>query len=259
MGMTDEVLYEVEGRVALITLNRPEARNAVSPAVTIAMHRIMATFESDPTVWVAILTGAGDRAFSAGADLKAINAGEAPAIEAPPGGFGGFVRYPRTKPVIAAVNGVALAGGCELVLACDIVVASRAAEFGLPEVSRGIIAGGGGLFRLPRTIPRCRAIELILTGDRISSEEAASLGLVNRVVSPGDVISAAKEIAQRICENAPIAVKESLALARVAGELTEELAWKATMAANQRIFATWDAHEGPQAFAEKRRPEWRGA
>ena len=157
MGMTDEVLYEVEGRVALITLNRPEARNAVSPAVTIAMHRIMATFESDPTVWVAILTGAGDRAFSAGADLKAINAGEAPAIEAPPGGFGGFVRYPRTKPVIAAVNGVALAGGCELVLACDIVVASRAAEFGLPEVSRGIIAGGGGLFRLPRTIPRCRA------------------------------------------------------------------------------------------------------
>jgi enoyl-CoA hydratase/carnithine racemase len=256
--MADEVHYDIDGRIGVITLNRPAARNAVNPAVTEAMHRIMAEFEANPDVWIAILTGAGDRAFSAGADLKAISAGEAPAIEAPPGGFGGFVRYPRLKPVIAAVNGVALAGGCELVLACDIVVAARNAEFGLPEVSRGIIAAGGGLFRLPQTIPRCRAVELILTGDRISAEEAHQLGLVNHVVDLTELVAAAKEIALRICENAPIAVRESLALARAAGELTEDAAWRATTAANARIFATIDAREGPRAFAEKRRPVWGG-
>ena len=173
--MADEVLYEVEERIAFITLNRPQARNAVNGAVATAMNDIMHRFESDPEVWVAILTGAGNRAFSAGADLKAMASGEGRLIETQEGGFGGFVRFPRTKPVIAAVNGLALAGGTELVLACDMVIAIEEAEFGLPEVSRGIIAAGGGLFRLPLALPRARAIELILTGERIGAREARRL------------------------------------------------------------------------------------
>src|SRR5688500_19298699 len=160
--MGDEVLYEVDGRIAVFTINRPDQRNAVNPAVTEAMNEHIERFEADDDVWVGILTGAGDKAFSAGADLKAIASGGAGGIGAGKGGFGGFVRSPRNKPVIAAVNGIAFAGGCELVLACDVVVAADHAEFGLFEVARGIIAAGGGLVRLPRAIPPKRAMELIL-------------------------------------------------------------------------------------------------
>jgi enoyl-CoA hydratase/carnithine racemase len=256
--MASEVLYEVEGHIAVITLNRPETRNAVNGAVATAINDIMQRFEGDPEVWVALLTGAGNRAFSAGADLKAMAAGEGQLIETEQGGFGGFVRFPRTKPIIAAVNGVALAGGTELALACDLIIAIEEAEFGLPEVARGILAAGGGLFRLPLAIPRARAIELILTGGRISAREAHQLGLVNHVVAASELLSTARALAERICANAPIAVRESLAIAKRAHELSEEEAWARSRDAMLRVMQTADAQEGPRAFAEKREPRWIG-
>jgi enoyl-CoA hydratase/carnithine racemase len=256
--MASEVLYEVEAHIAVITLNRPETRNAVNGAVATAINDIMQRFEGDPEVWVALLTGAGNRAFSAGADLKAMAAGEGQLIETEQGGFGGFVRFPRTKPIIAAVNGVALAGGTELALACDLIIAIEEAEFGLPEVARGILAAGGGLFRLPLAIPRARAIELILTGGRISAREAHQLGLVNHVVAASELLSTARALAERICANAPIAVRESLAIAKRAHELSEEEAWARSRDAMVRVMQTADAQEGPRAFAEKREPRWIG-
>jgi enoyl-CoA hydratase/carnithine racemase len=254
--MADEVLYEVDGRIAVITLNRPEARNAVNGAVATAMNDIMHRFESDPEVWVAILTGAGNRAFSAGADLKAMASGEGWLIETEEGGFGGFVRFSRTKPVIAAVNGLALAGGTELVLACDLVIAVEEVEFGLPEFSRGILAAGGGLFRLPLAIPRARAIELILTAGRIHAREAYDLGLVNHVVPATELMTTARQLAARICANAPLAVRESLTIARSAHEFSEKEAWARSAEARTRVMQTADAQEGPRAFAEKREPTW---
>jgi len=255
--MAEEVLYEVDGHVATLTLNRPEQRNAVSPELTQAMAEAMGTFESDADVWVGILTGAGS-IFSAGADLKAIAAGRAKELSADPGGFAGFVRYPRTKPVIAAVRGFALAGGTELALACDLIVAATDSVFGLPEVTRGIVAAGGGLFRLPRVLPAARARELILTGDRLGAQEAHALGMVNRLVEPDEVLPTARSLADRICQNAPLAVRESLAIARDALELTEEQGWERSAQASDRIRHTEDAREGPRAFAEKRQPQWTG-
>lgn len=253
----DVVLYEVDGRVATITLNRPKQRNAVSPELAAALGAAITRFEEDPEVWVAILTGAGG-IFSAGADLKAIAAGRANELSVAPGGFAGYVRYPRTKPVIAAVRGFALAGGTELVLASDLVVAATDTFFGLPEVTRGIVAAAGGLFRLPRVLPRARALELIATGDRLPAEEALRHGMVNAVVAPDDVLPTARALADKICANAPLAVRESLVLARRAAELTEDEAWRISDEARARIAATDDAKEGPRAFAEKRDPVWKG-
>ena len=255
--MTDEVRYEVDGRIATITLNRPEQRNAINPELAIALHAVMERFEADPEVWLAILTGAGST-FSAGADLKVIAAGRGSELAVGKGGFAGFVRYPRSKPVIAAVNGVALAGGTELVLACDLVVAARDAAFGLPEVTRGIVAVGGGVFRLPRAIGAARARELIMTGDRFGAEEAHQLGLVNHVVDAAEVMPTARRLGERICANAPLAVRESLAIARAALEIDEDEGWSRSAATSARIKQTEDAKEGPRAFAEKRPPQWTG-
>jgi enoyl-CoA hydratase/carnithine racemase len=255
--VADEVLYEVDGRIATITLNRPEQRNAVSPELTGALRAALDRFEADDEVWVAILTGAGPN-FCAGADLKALAAGRAAQLSTEPGGFAGFVRYPRTKPVIAAVRGFALAGGTELVLACDLVVAGTDAAFGLPEVTRGIVAAAGGLFRLPRVIPPARAMELILTADRMGADEAHRLGMVNSLVEPDDVLPRARELAERICRNAPLAVRESLAIARRAQQLDDDEAWRLSVAAMQRVRESEDAHEGVLAFVEKRPPSWTG-
>ena len=219
--MADEVLYELDGHVATLTLNRPDQRNAVSPELTTAMDAAMARFEADDEAWVGVLTGAGPN-FCAGADLKALNAGRGGELVTEAGGFGGFVRYPRTKPVIAAVRGFALAGGTELVLACDLVVAGTDAQFGLPEVTRGIVAAAGGLFRLPRVLPPARAMELILTAERLGAEEAARWGLVNHLVEPDEVLGRARELADRICRNAPLAVRESLAIARDALRIDDD-------------------------------------
>lgn len=256
--MADEVRYEVDGRVATITLNRPQQRNAVDPALTLALAEGVEAFEADPEVWVAVLTGEGPM-FCAGADLKTIAAGRGRELTTERGGFAGFVRLPRTKPVIAAVRGLALAGGTELVLACDLVVAGTDSAFGLPEVTRGILAAGGGLLRLPRVLPRARALELVLTGDRLSAQDAERFGLVNRVVEPDQVLDEARRLAVRICANAPVAVRESLALARqAAAGLPEEQGWALSAEASDRVRATDDAAEGPRAFAEKRPPRWTG-
>ena len=255
--MTDEVLYEVDGPVATITLNRPDQRNAVNPELAQALQETMDRVEADPQVWVTLLTGAG-ATFCAGADLKVIAAGRALELSTEPGGFAGFVRYPRTKPVIAAVRGFALAGGTELALACDLIVAARDSSFGLPEVTRGIVAAAGGLFRLPRMLPRGRAMELILTGDRLGAEEAHRLGMVAALADADQVLATARGLAEKICRNAPLAVRESLAIARVALEISEAEGWRASARASGRIRQSADAKEGPRAFAEKRNPVWTG-
>ena len=251
------VRYEAADRIASITLERPERRNAVDAALTAALTAALERFEADPGARVAVLTGSGDRAFCAGMDLKAFAAGEGPLILEGPGGFAGFTRFPRTKPVIAAVNGAALAGGCELVLACDLVVAAEHAVFGLPEVKRGLFATSGGVLRLPRLIPPVRALELLLTGDPIDAATAHGLGLVNRVVPLDRLQEAARELALRICANAPLAVRETLALARAAFALTEEQLQARNDAAWARIAASEDAREGALAFAQKRAALWR--
>jgi len=253
----DEVLYDVDGHVATLTLNRPDARNAVNPELTTALAAAMDRFEADDGVWVGILTGAGS-GFSAGADLKALGAGRAAELSTAAGGFAGFVRYPRTKPMIAAVRGFALAGGTELTLACDLVVAGTDVFFGLPEVTRGIVAAAGGLFRLPRALGQTRALELILTADRIGAEEAYRLGMVNHVVEPDAVLDRARELADRICRNAPLAVRESLAIARDALLLSDEQAWERSAAAMGRVRGSEDAREGVTAFIEKRDARWTG-
>ncbi|MDP9465818.1 MAG: crotonase/enoyl-CoA hydratase family protein [Actinomycetota bacterium] len=252
-----EVLYALDGHVATLTLNRPDQRNAVSPELTAAMDAAVRRFEDDDEAWVALLTGAGPN-FCAGADLKALAAGRAAELSTEAGGFGGFVRYPRTKPVIAAVRGFALAGGTELVLACDLVVAGTDAQFGLPEVTRGIVAAAGGLFRLPRVLPPSRAIELILTADRLGAQEAARWGLVNHLVEPHEVVDTARALADRICRNAPLAVRESLAIARDALRMDDEQGWERSAAAMQRVRDSADAKEGVQAFVEKRPAQWSG-
>ena len=255
--MADEVLYARDGHVATLTLNRPGQRNAVSPELTAAMDAALRRFEADDDAWVALLTGAGPH-FCAGADLKALDAGRGAELSTPEGGFGGFVRYPRTKPVIAAVRGFALAGGTELVLACDLVVAGTDAQFGLPEVTRGIVAAAGGLFRLPRVLPPARAMELILTAERLEATEAARWGMVNHLVEPDQVVGTAVALAERICRNAPLAVRESLALARDALRIDDDEAWERSAAAMQRVRDSADAKEGVRAFVEKRPARWTG-
>ena len=251
------VRYEVDGRVATFTLDRPDQRNAVDPDLTKALGEAVAAFEADPEVWVGILTGAGPN-FCAGADLKALAAGRAAELMTEQGGFAGWVRFPRTKPVIAAVTGFALAGGTELVLACDLVVAAPDSAFGLPEVTRGIVAAAGGLFRLPRVLPPARAAELVLTGERLGAEEAHRLGMVNHLVPADEVLGKAREIADRICANAPVAVRESLAVLRDAYDIDEDEGWRRSAAAMDRVRQSEDAKEGPRAFAEKRAPRWTG-
>ena len=256
-AMSDTVRYSVGDRIALITLDRPAQRHAIDAAMTAALRAATARFEADHDVLVAILTGSGDRAFCAGMDLKAFAAGEGPLILEGVGGFAGFTHVQRTKPVIAAVNGAALAGGCELVLSCELVVAADHAVFGLPEVKRGLFAASGGVLRLPRMIARVRALELLLTGDVIDAHTALDLGLVNKVVPHGLLLETARDLALRICANAPLAVRETLALARAVFSLPEEQLQARNDAAWRRIATTEDALEGPRAFAEKRPASWK--
>ena len=255
----EEVLVgPVRDHAVTVTLNRPDQMNAVNPALAARMGAVVQQLEADPDVWAVVLTGAGSRAFCAGADLKAVAAGQGDHLSTPDGGFAGFVRATRTKPWIAAVNGFALAGGLEISLACDMIVASDTAAFGLPEVTRGLVASAGGVFRLPQAIPRAIAIELVTTGQRIDAQRAYALGLVNRVVAPDRVLAEAEALAATICANAPIAVRESLAIARVAAGLAPQELWNLSVAARERNKATADFREGPRAFVEKRAPKWQG-
>ena len=256
------VLTERHGHVLLVTLNRPAVRNAVNLAVTLGLGDALEEAEHDQGIWAVVLTGAGDKAFCAGADLKAVARGESVVPEEPvraAWGCAGYVTHHISKPTIAAVNGFALGGGTEITLASDLVVAADTASFGLPEVKRGIYAGAGGLIRLPAQIPKKIAMEMILTGEPISAQRALELGLVNRVVPQLEVVAAALELAGKITANAPLAVQASKRIANGIhnGEVADEAAsWELSRAEGPALMRTADAAEGPRAFAEKRAPQW---
>jgi enoyl-CoA hydratase/carnithine racemase len=248
----------VEPHIVLLTLNRPEARNAVNGELARAMAAAVTRIEDDPDIWAVVLTGAGDGAFCAGVDLKEAAAGRAAEFETDQGGLAGFVRAPRTKVWIAAAQAHALAGGLELLLACDLAVAADSATFGLPEVRWGLIAGGGGVFRLPRAIPERIAFEMIASAEPITAADAGRYGLLNAVVPAPDVVDVALGLARRICANAPQAVRESLALARRAAGPDEAGLWASVASATRTLSSTADWAEGPRAFSEKRAPRWTG-
>jgi enoyl-CoA hydratase len=253
------VLFERRpDHVALVTLNRPAARNAVNGDVARALDAILKQTEADDDIWAVVLTGCGSQAFCAGADLKEVSAGRSKDLWTEGGGFAGFVFADRSKPWIAAVNGPALAGGTEIVLACDLVVAVPGASFGLPEVKRALTAAAGGLFRLPRVLPRQIALEMILTGEPISAERANQLGMVNRLVPAERLLDEAMALAARITVNAPVAVRESLRVARRANDLPDAELRAMTEQSSLRVRASDDFKEGPLAFIEKRAPKWTG-
>jgi enoyl-CoA hydratase/carnithine racemase len=257
--MSDAVLTrKVADHVMLVTINRPDARNAVNGEVAQGLERAVLDTEKDPNTWVVILTGAGDKAFCAGADLKAVSQGGSGGLGTAGGGFAGFVHQSRTKPWIAAVNGFALAGGTEIALACDLIVAIEEAAFGLPEVKRGLVAGAGGLYRLPRALPRAIALELIMTGAHFDARRAFGYGLINRLVPRDQLMAEALKLADAICENAPISVRESLGVARQALDLTDAELREVSAVASRKVATTEDYKEGPRAFIEKRAPRWVG-
>lgn len=241
----------------VLTIDRPEARNAVSPAVAQQMEAALDTFEADPDAWVGIITGEGP-AFCAGADLKVVAAGNGAQISTKKGGFGGIVVRERTKPLIAAVTGHALAGGCEILLACDMAVVAEGIKIGVPEVKRSLVAAAGALWRLPRVLGKARAAELALTGDPMTPEEALALGMVNKVVPVDQVMTEAKALAARIEANAPLAVQASLQVLNKAFDLTEAELYQESGRAFMSLVKTEDFAEGPRAFIEKRAPEWSG-
>jgi enoyl-CoA hydratase len=260
--MSDIVQYEVQGRIGLITLNRPEARNAVNGDVAQGVEAAIDQLEADPEVWIGILranTEGQDRpVFCAGADLKAINSGAAGGLATKKGGFAGFAYRERTKPVIVAVDGLATAGGCEIVLAADLFVATTRSSFGLAEVKRNLIAGAGGLFRLPRAIGRSAAMEMILTGEPLPAERAYALGLVNRLVEPGKAVEEAIALANSITAAAPLAVWASRRVVLAAATEDDETLKKMTDAEFAKVIASEDTSEGLTAFIEKRAPTWKG-
>lgn len=251
------VEYVKKGNVAVITMNRPEARNAINGEMAATMEAAIDQMEDDPEVWVGILTAVG-KAFCAGADLKEISAGNGGALSTKKGGFAGIARRERTKPLIAAITGSALAGGTEIALSCDMIIAADDTNFGLPEVKRSLVAGAGGLFRLPRQVGKAVALEAILTGDPLSSQRAYELGMVNKVVPEAQVMDEAMKLAARITANAPLAVKASRAVALDAMTKTDDELWKESGVAFASLVNTEDYKEGPRAFIEKRAPVWKG-
>jgi enoyl-CoA hydratase/carnithine racemase len=245
------------GRVEVLRLNRPEARNAVNGDLAHAMEAALDDLEIDDQVQAVVITGQGN-VFCAGADLKLVAQGRGQELATKRGGFAGLVTRDFPKPLIAAVNGPALAGGFEVALACDLVVAADDANFGLPEVTRGLFAAAGGLIRLPKRIARALATEIALTGEPISSQRAHEVGLVNRVVPLDQVLPESLALAERIAANGPVAVRNTLRMIREAGELTEAEAWPRNYELALEVFATKDSIEGARAFAEKREPQWKG-
>ncbi len=257
--ISDLVHFEKrDDHIAIVTLDRPAKRNAINAEMARTIDSIVKATEADPDIWVTIITSSGGAVFCAGADLAEAAAGRGQELVTKDGGFAGFVDSKRAKPWIAAVRGTAMGGGLEISLACDIRVCADTTLFGLPEVKRGLIAGAGGAYRLARHIPRGIALEMLATGDPITAERAAHWGLVNAVVAEDQVVSTAVEYAQRICTNAPLSVRESLAIGRASIERTEEELIAMTDEAVARLIKTHDFHEGPRAFVERRAPVWQG-
>lgn len=253
--MADSVRTDFGDGVAVITINRPEAKNAVNREVAEGIAAAVDELDARKDLVIGILTGAGGT-FSAGMDLKAFARGETPTL--PGRGFGGLTERPPAKPLIAAVEGWALAGGCELALSADLVVAARDAKFGLPEVTRGLVAAAGGLLRLPKALPYQLAMEIALTGDPITAEVAHRHGLVNRLTEPGGAVDAARELAGRIARNGPLAVRASKQIVSGAIRWTDAEAFSAQAEIAGPVMTSADAQEGALAFAEKRDPVWKG-
>jgi enoyl-CoA hydratase len=248
---------DVVGRTLVLTFDRPEARNAINAATAAELDEGIRRLEAEDDLWVGVLHHEGP-VFSAGADLKEISANAGKGIYRSGSGFAGIANHPRTKPLIAAVDGPAVAGGLEVVLSCDVIVASTRAEFGLPEAKRGLAAAAGGPFRLARAVGPKIAAELVMTGASIDAERAYQLGLVARLVEPGTVRDAALVLADEICANAPLAVRESRALVAASFDHSEAELWELSREMAVRIFASEDVKEGPRAFIEKRPPQWQG-
>ncbi len=250
--MADEVLTERRARVLLITLNRPKAKNSVNSALALALTAAIEELNTDDGLTAGVLTGA-DGGFSAGMDLKAF------ATEGPPKGFNEFLRDGAEKPLIAAIEGFALAGGLEIALTCDLLVAAKGVRLGIPEVGVGLFAAGGAMMRLPRLVPYGVAMEMALTGDPISAEKAAEYGMVARIAEPGKAVDEAIALATRIAKNAPLSVAASKRMIADSFGRTEEEFWKHQGPLIRDILASDDAKEGPRAFAEKRAPQWSGS
>src|SRR5437764_5365367 len=255
-AMNDQpVLTERRDSVLLITLNRPDARNAVNLALAEGIAAALDELDADDGLSVGILTGAGS-GFSAGMDLKAFVTGERPWVG--DRGFAGIVQRASRKPLIAAIEGFAVAGGLEVALACDLIVAARGAKLGIPEVKRSLVAAGGALLRLPRRMPYGLAMELALTGDPIDAERAHELGVVNRLAEPGGAVEAALELAATIAKNGPLALDATKAVLQRQFDSTEEEFWQKQGELAGPVFTSEDAREGATAFAEKREPVWKG-
>ena len=251
------VEHEIQGNVAVMRINRPEARNAVNGAVAQGIEAGIDELESNPELWVGVLTGTAEF-FCAGADLKLINAGKAGEMMTSKGGFAGIVTRQRSKPIIVAVEGPALAGGLEIVLSCDLVVASRESRFGIPEVKRNLVAAAGGVFRLPRVLPKNVAVEMGITGDPISAQRAYDLGLVNELADPGSALDAALALAARISASAPLAVQKTLELMRDLKDADDTTGIAKSGEAMMALAGSDDFSEGLMAFIEKREPQWKG-
>ena len=250
--MAEYCRTERDGHVLLITLDRPKVLNSLNAPACFELHGIFDDFEADPDLWVAIITGAGERAFCAGHDLA-----DAPDAPMPPSGWAGLAeRAARRKPLIAAVNGLAFGGGFEIVLACDMVTAGKGARFGLPEVRRGLAARGGGVFRLPRRLPHALAMELIVTGAPLDAARAEQFGLVNRLVDDGQALTAALELAAQIAANAPMSVRASKAVAIESADWPLAEGFQRQKEYLEPVFASQDAAEGVAAFRERRDPVW---
>src|SRR5437763_9565260 len=252
---TDEVLVEQRDGIQIITINRPQAKNALDRAVAEGVAAAVDELDASDELRVGVLTGAG-ATFSAGMDLKAFLTGETPSIEGR--GLCGITQTPPRKPLIGAVEGWALAGGFELLLACDLVVAAESARFGVPEVSRSLVAAAGAAILLPRRVPFALALELLLTGKPIDAPRAAAIGLVNRVTPEGGALDGALELASVIADNGPLAVAASKAIARASIDWTFDEGWAKQSEIASPVFVSQDAIEGATAFAEKRKPVWKG-
>lgn len=250
-----DVLFEIEDGVAVITINRPAAKNAVTRAVSEGIWGALDEIESRNDIRVAIVTGAGGT-FCAGMDLKAFLRGETVSLDE--GGFAGITRRVLTKPVIAAVEGYAVGGGFEIALACSMIVAATDAKFGLPEVKRGLAPTAGGLVRLPRQLPSRIATELVLTGDMVAAADLERYGLINKLAEPGGALAAAKQLAARIAANGPLAIKACAQVMREQQDWTSGEMFARQAAITDMVFASEDAREGARAFAEKRKPNWQG-